>query len=313
MLLLVIPLALIAALLYAGSDFLEQRAAHRAAHTRSPTARRRPAHTRLGQVWASVNATAHRLVHDRQWFAGWAVGTLAYFVQGAALYLGSVAVVQSLQVTTLLFALPLSCIGRTQRPRLWDWLGGGAVCLGLGILLAVRGSTQGASEAHRGRILFLLLMLAAAVVVLVSVAIVRHGLLRPTLLACAAGAAFASSATLVKLTTTDLTDVGIAGTATDWPGYALALATGTGVVLQQAAFASGRLPTATTAMVVTNPLVGTIVAAIGFGERLPNTAGALTAIAAAGLFIVVGIATLEHSPLLREDEDEPEPAVPVTR
>lgn len=305
MLLLVIPLALLAALLYAGSDFLEQRAADRAAHTPGRADGHRPAQSRLGQVWAAASATARRLIHDRQWFAGWAVGTLAYLVQGAALYLGSVAVVQSLQVTTLLFALPLSCIGRPRRPRLWDWLGGGAVCLGLGILLAVRGVTPGGSQAHRGRILFLLLMLAAAVVLLVCVAVVRHGLLRPTLLACAAGAAFASSATMVKLTTNDLTSVGIPGTATDWPGYTLALATGTGVVLQQAAFASGRLPTATTAMVVTNPLVGTIVAAIGFGEQLPHGAGALTGIAGAGLLIVIGIATLAHSPLLREDEDEP--------
>ena len=38
--------------------------------------------------------------------------------------------------------------------------------------------------------------------------------------------------------------------SSDWPGYCLAVATGTGLVLQQAAFGSGRLATATTAMVV---------------------------------------------------------------
>jgi drug/metabolite transporter (DMT)-like permease len=307
-LLIVIPLALLAALLYAVSDFLEQRAARRAARGGTSSGGD-PSEGTLRKGLRAAHATAHRMVRDRQWFAGWMVGTLGYLVQGAALHLGSVGVVQSLQVTTLLFTLPLSTVGRPERPHWRDWLGGASACVGLGLFLIVRGSAP-EGPLHRGRVLFLLFLLAATVAVLATSALLRHGPIRATLLACAAGVAFASSATLVKLTSDDLTNVGIPGTATDWPGYALAVATGTGVVLQQAAFASGRLPTATTAMVVTNPLVGSVVAVVGFGERFPHSLGGLSALAVAGFLIAAGVATLSHSPLLRSDESSEPAAAP---
>jgi hypothetical protein len=147
-------------------------------------------------------------------------------------------------------------------------------------------------------------MIVAAVVLLVAAAVVHSGPVRATLLAIAAGASFAMSATLVKLTSDDLTNFGVAHTARDWPGYALALATGIGLVLQQLAFASGRLPTAITAMTVANPVIGSVIAVIGFAEPLPSSVGLLTGLALAGALLVIGVTMLAHSPLLRADDDE---------
>ncbi|MEN3357338.1 MAG: hypothetical protein V7637_1320, partial [Mycobacteriales bacterium] len=272
MLIVVIPLALLAALAYALSDFLEQRGAQRSVAAPAGTAVLTRLPRRLAAEFRSAGGTLRRMTRQKVWVAGWAVGTLAYLFQAAALHLGSVAVVQSLQVTSLIFTLPLSAIGRPVRLGPREWFGGAAVCTGLGIFLAVHGHAPPASAVHRGRLLFLLLMLLAGVGTLTVLAALRAGPVRATLLACAAGGSFATSATLVKLTATDLTTRGVPATAGDWPGYALAGVTLLGLVLQQLAFASGRLPVAATAMVIANPVAGTAVAVVGFGERLPATA-----------------------------------------
>jgi drug/metabolite transporter (DMT)-like permease len=305
---IVIPLSLVAAFFYALSDFLEQRAAHRTVAD-EPDETGLGASRRLAAAGRSAVRTLRRLTHDRLWFAGWAVGTMAYFVQAAALHLGSVSVVQALQVTSLLFTLPLSTLGRPGNPRARDWLGGGLIVTGLILFLAARGATHGADSAHRDRFLFILLILLAAVVGLTVLAGLRRGPLRATLLAVAAGAAFAASASLVKITSDDLVSRGAAGTATDWPGYALAVVSVLGVLLQQVAFASGRLPVAATAMIVANPVVGTAIAIVGFAELLPDDPVRLGGLAFGAALVVAGVAVLSHSPLLTDRAPPPrEPA-----
>lgn len=307
MLILVVPLALVAAAMYAVSDFLEQQAAQRA--MLGPELGRRGEHRVLGAARA-VAIAMRRLLHDRIWFAGWTAGTLALFVQAAALHLGSVALVQTLQVATLLFALPLSTVGTPSRPGVRDWSGAALVCAGLVILLTMRPSTPSeAGAADRGDILLVLISIFIAVIVLCFLSLSHPGRLRPTLLAVAAGACFGASAALVKLTAADLTGRGIPATAADWPGYALALTTGTGLVLQQVAFGSGRLAVALTAMLITNPLVGYTLAVVGFHEALPTSAPRLGAFAVGGFIVACGVGVLAHSPVLfGADDARPTPA-----
>lgn len=303
MLLIVVPLALFAAFLYALSDYLEQRAARRTTEADGDQPGSPTTTERLRTAAGTARATMRRLVRDRLWFTGWAVGTAAYLVQAVALRLGSVSVVQALQVSTLIFTLPLAALGRPIQPRARDWLAGGATCGGLILFLLVLGRTPPASQAHRGRLIFLLLMLVAAIAVLTVLAALQPGPLRATLLACAAGTAFAANAGLVKVTAESLTGCGIACTATDWTGYALAGMTVLGLILQQLAFASGALPVAATAMVVTNPAVGTVIAILGFGDRLPTTPVGLATLAAGAALTVAGVTALTHSPLLRLTAD----------
>lgn len=314
MLAIVIPLSLIAAFFYALSDFLEQRAARRSVEQDPDEAGQGASH-RLAVAGRSAARALRRMTRDRLWLAGWVVGTGAYFLQAVALHLGSVSVVQALQVSSLLFTLPLSTLGRPERPHVRDWLGGGGIVAGLILFLASRGAVHGTDTAHRGRFLFILLMLLAAVVWLTVVAGLRSGPLRATLLACAAGASFAASASLVKITSDDLTSRGVGATATDWPGYALAIVSVVGVLLQQVAFASGRLPVAATAMIVANPVVGTAIAIVAFAEALPADPVRLVGLGLGAALVVVGVTVLSHSPLLtgrRPSERERERVHPVS-
>ena len=203
-------------------------------------------------------------------------------------------------MTSLLFTLPLSTLGRPGNPQARDWLGGGFIVAGLVLFLASRGAAHGADSAHRDRFLFILLVLLAAVIGLTVLAGLRTGPLRATLLACAAGASFAASASLVKLTSDDLVSRGVDGTATDWPGYALAVVSVFGVLLQQVAFASGRLPVAATAMIVVNPVVGTAIAIVAFAELLPDAPVRPAGPAFGAAPAVAGVAVPSHSPLLTD-------------
>ena len=302
---IVIALAVVAAFLYALSEYLQQRAAWRSAQTVDTDAEDRSA--RLLAEAGAAGRALRRMAGERIWFLGWALGTTAFFVQAAALNLGSVSVVQSLQVTTLIFTLPLAGIGSPVRPRLRDWVGAGTIAVGLAIFLAVRGVPQGsATGAHRGRLLLLLIALAGLVVLLAAAGALRSGPIRATLLASAAGVSLAATASMIKLTSDDLVNHGVVYTATDWPGYALALGTATGVILQQLAFTSGRLPVAATAMTIANPLIGTVLAVIGFNEAMPSTAGGLAGLAFGAALVCVGVYVLAHSPLLAEPLPPPE-------
>lgn len=304
---LVLALGLLAALCYSLSDFFEQRAASRETRPADPDA---PPPTgvlgRIGGALAGAGGTLHRLLHDRLWFAGWVVGTAAYLIQAAALHLGSVSVVQSLQVSSLLFALPLSTVRRNRQVHALDWLGGAAVAGGLALFLVARGTSSGTAD--RPLILVLIGAALGAAAVLAGLGALRSGTVRATLLACAAGLALATSASMVKLTTDDLTTGGIPRTATDWPGYGLAVAALIGLLLQQAAFGSGKLPVAVTAMTIANPAVGSLIGLIGFREGLPSGALPILSAVAALLLVAAGVLVLAHSPLLTGSEEDDGPA-----
>jgi len=104
----VIALALLAALLFATSDSLQQHAAHETGY--APEAgrenRRRPA------VLPALIHLVRSLIHRPLWVIGWLINLVSYVVQAAALHLGSVALVQPILVTQLLFSLPLASAWR---------------------------------------------------------------------------------------------------------------------------------------------------------------------------------------------------------
>src|SRR5579862_2023139 len=77
------------------------------------------------------------LVKHRLWVAGIVVMFIGSGLQAAALAVGSLAVVEPILCTALLFALPLSAAWRREKLSRRDWLGALAVCVGLGLLLGV--------------------------------------------------------------------------------------------------------------------------------------------------------------------------------
>lgn len=289
--LLAVLLGLIAGFLFATSAVLQQHAARRTA-----TASRGSAPPRRRSVPGALLALIRRLVRDRVWLVGYLTNLLGFFVQALALHVGSVALVQPLLVTQLLFALPLATAWARRWPTLLDWLGAGAITAGLVVFLVVRGVVPSAGEADRRRVVLALLLAAVMIYLLVTVARGRPPLVQATLVAIAAGLCFALTAVLIKLTLDDLIHRGVAATAVDWPGYTLALVTFTGLLLEQGAFAVGSLPAAVAAMTITNPIAGYLAGVLAFHVMPPSSPGALAALAGSGALLVAGTIMLANSP-----------------
>lgn len=289
----VVLLAVAAAFLFAVAANCQQRAASRSAAARVAK------HPAAAHAWLPGLSLIGHLVRDRLWLTGWCTNLAGFLTQALALHLGSVLVVQPLLVTQLLFALPLAAASSGRRPAARDWLGGALVCGGLATLLSVRGAAPLEGDAERGQLVLAAVLTAGLAVGVITVARGRAPAVRAALVGLSAGMLFALSAVFTKLTATDLVDRGVAGTAQDWPGYALAASTVAGLLLEQDAFAAGPLPTALTAMTVMNPIASYAIGVMAFNVPAPTDPAALAGIAGSGLLLALGIAVLAHSPLVR--------------
>lgn len=290
MLWLVLLLACLAAFAFALSALFEQRAAAQATDE----------HT-LGTVHG-FSTFVRALVRRRLWLTGFVINNVGFLVQAAALHLGSVAVVQPVMVSQVLFALLLTGIGRRGRlrPTAKDWAYVLCICAGLILLLSVSGAAPLHGAPDREQVIWVLVAMAASVVALVIIARRQRDLRAASLLlAIAAGMCFAGNAVLTKLTTEDLFGPGILHTALDWPGYSLAVATASGLLIEQAAFANGSLPWAVAAMSITNPVISYLAGIFGFHVAVPHTAGTLAAVSVTAVLVGIGISGLAHSPLNR--------------
>jgi drug/metabolite transporter (DMT)-like permease len=302
-----IPLALLAALLFALAGAAEQRAASRVIGPSASAGRaaagdaawqrlgwaRRAGHRGRRGLWL-----AGRLLHNPLWISGWAADGLGFAAQARAIHAGSLSVVQPVLVTTLLFSLPLAAAGSRSRLRWSDWAGGMATCAGLALVLSGRREAA-APAVHQPRLMVMVALLVAAAGGLALAGRARLARGRAVPLAVAAGVMFALGAAFTKLVTDSLATRGVAETAAYWPSYALIVVSASGLVLQQAAFTAGSLPATMTALTITDPLLSYALGVGGFGEQAPLGAGRLAfGVAGVGLAIA-GIGLLARSPLLR--------------
>ncbi|GLY75714.1 DMT family transporter [Actinoallomurus iriomotensis] len=273
-----VPLALLSALLFAVSAALQQHAARR---------------TAAGPAPPGVPALLAGVAREPLWWWGWSAGAAGFCVQALALRLGSIVVVQALNVTQLLFALPLAAALTGRRPLRRDWWGAAAVCAGLILLVTVRGGVEPAAG-HRSRT-WLVVVVSAGIVASLLVLARR---LRPcpqaraVALAVASGVCFCMTAVFLVFAGEEVSRHGLLAGAFGPPTAGLVVSTATGTVLVQNAFAGGSLPTALTAMTITDPVASWIAGVVVFGGRPAVGAGAL----GAGVLVAAGVALLASSP-----------------
>ncbi|TSE01475.1 hypothetical protein FOS14_02685 [Skermania sp. ID1734] len=291
-------LGLLAAFLFALSAYLEKRAARKAVG--------RPDSSVLES--SGIKELIKKLPRSKTWLTGWFTNMCGFMTHGAALKLGSVAAVQPLMSAQLLFVVTFASIERRHWPRPRDWASAFAVCGGLVLFVITEGAAPLNGSPRIGRIL--LATACAVALVATFLFLSRHTLvwIASMLVGISAGICHAMTAVFMKLTTEELVNHGIGATATDWPGYALAVSTLSGLLLGQLAFASGALPPAVASISVTNPIMSYAVGLLAFNAPAPTSPGSLAAIAGAGLLIILGITGLAHAPITQLLYAEPEPA-----
>lgn len=294
---LAVGFAVLAAFLFAAAASLQQRAAHLHPPPDDGPHRRSAVFVGLGRL-------IRRLVREPLWLIGWTTNLAGFGAQAIALRFGSVALVQPLLVAQLLFALPMAAAWQRRRPGGRDWMAAILICAGLVVFFAVRGVAPQDGEPNRTHLLLGCILAAGAVLLLLPFSEGQPPLVRATLIAVAAGICYAVSAAMIKLTTDDLLVRGVLATARDWPGYALAISTVSGLILGQGALAAGSLPSAVAAMSITNPVASYLLGVYAFGVEAPSNPVALAGLAGAGALISFGAIGLAHSPLVRS----PQPA-----
>lgn len=295
--LVVVALSLGAAFLFAGAATIQQRATRVAVRTGPPDAE---SHQSL-VARLPVLLVVQDLLRSKVWLTGWAVNMTGFFTQAAALHLGSVALVQPLLVTQLLFTLPLVSLQSRRWPLRREWFAGGLICFGVVVFLSVRGGISTPGSADRISILLAGGSILVLCAVLVVVSAGRPPVIHAAGVAIAAGLCFALSAVLIKLTADDLLHRGVSATAMDWPGYALAGSTALGLLLEQEAFGAGPLPITMTAMTITNPVASYLIGVLAFDVVPPSSSGALAAITGSAALLTIGTVILARSPTVRRE------------
>ncbi|NUS42986.1 MAG: DMT family transporter [Mycobacteriaceae bacterium] len=270
--------AIVAALLFALSASLQQTAARGEALT-GP--RRSPARFLLD------------LVRQRRWLAGMAANLAGFGVHAVALRLGAIPVVQALLVAQLLFALPLAAFRRRIRLLRRDWTGTALVCVGLIVLVMQHISHETLRSQRLAPVLLGVAGLVALIAAAASCIPVRHTQNRAALFGIGAGCCSAMTAVLVVVGTEALPLI-------TWPLLAIALSTLVSGLFAQAAFASGSLPTAFTAMTITDPVVSYLATAVLFVTATrPNP----LQLVVAAVLVTAGVVLLANSPTLHDERD----------
>jgi drug/metabolite transporter (DMT)-like permease len=228
-------------------------------------------------------------VRDSRWWLG-ALGAIAnYCLQAAALALGSVVLVTALQVTALLFALPIYAHLTRRRVTRWEWTWAVLLAGALAVVVTVGDPDAGASRASLETWLMVGLIMGPALVFCVLGARIWSGSVAAVLLAVVAGSSLALFAVLTKAVVEVVGGgVGAVLRAPEFYGWiAAALA---GMIFQQSSFRAGSLTASLPTSVVAKPLVGSVLGIVVLGETL-ETRGPRAFLLVAGVLLVI-IATV---------------------
>lgn len=259
-------MALLAALCYAVAAALEQHQAE------ADTGRR--------------TGLVRRLVRRPLWLAGFAVGGLGAALHLAALASGPLTTVQPIGVFVVVFAVPIGALLRHRRPEAVDLLAGGAVSVGLAVLVATLHTTN--EPVRPGG--WGLVGAGAFGVAALGIAAVSRRWRRDVHALVLAG----SAAVLLGLTSALVRAYVCTG-----HGVSAFLHVGTlllvgcviaGTVLEQNAYKVGRLAAVVAVMTVVDPLVSIVLGSGFLGQTVRVSHPGLTA--AAAPVVILGIVAL---------------------
>jgi drug/metabolite transporter (DMT)-like permease len=246
---------------------------------------------------------ALHLVRQPLWLVGMAFMVATFAFLAIALYFGTLAVVQPLVVTELIFTLALRKLWLRHEIAARSWLAAAVTCGGLAGFLLVAQPRVGQRIPTAGGWAVVLVSRTLVVVVRRS----RSGTpttlsagspkpraawrdspsVRASLTGCAAGVVWSVDAGFVKAATEVLHHRGWVGLLGHWPLYAL-IATGVlGTLLVQASLHVGPLTASQPAMLISDPLASILLGIELFGERLSH--GALAVGAQLGLLTVMAL------------------------
>jgi drug/metabolite transporter (DMT)-like permease len=219
----------------------------------------------------SLGQTVGQLIRQPMWLFGMLAmgGTFAF--TALALYFGTLATVQPILVTELIFTLALRAFwlhdiipGRT-------WGAAGILCAGLFGFLLVARPQEG--HGHPSVAAWVVALGTRSTVIVVLVLLSRWGspARKAALLGAAAGMMWAIDAAFVKSATDALATYGWIGMFAHWPVYGVVFSGVAGTFLLEAAFAAGPLSASQSTLLIVDPLASIVMGVELFGEQLASS------------------------------------------
>jgi drug/metabolite transporter (DMT)-like permease len=231
-------------------------------------------------------------VRDRRWWLG-AVGAVAnYSLQAAALALGSVMLVTALQVTSLLFALPIYARLAHHRVTRWEWMWAVFLAAALAVLVTVGDPGGGHWRGSLGTWVVVAVVLGPVLVLCVLGARVwSGGTAAPVLLAVVAGSSLALFAVLTKGAVGAVSG-GFGALLRAPEAYALIPAALAGMIFQQSSFRAGALTASLPTVTVAKPVMASLLGVVVLDETLHADGPAVFALIAAAVVVIVSTIAL---------------------
>ena len=260
-------IALVAAMASATGDVIRQRSAHEITDEEV-------GHLKLFGM----------SLRDVKWWTGGACAVLNYSLQAVALVWASVMLVTALQVTALLFALPIYARMAHHRITRSQWLWATVLAASLAVVIVVGDPMAGHDRAPLGTWVIVAAVIGPLLVSCVVAARVWSG--RPqaaVLLALVAGTSLALFAVLTKGVVDVLHHHGLRAALSSPEFVPWLVVMLCGMIFQQSAFRAGALTASLPTMTVAKPVVATVLGIFVLGETLEahGAEGVVLAVAAA--------------------------------
>lgn len=263
-----VVLALVAALFLSLGTVLEQQVASKASEAET---------VRAGFLV--------RLAQQPRWTVGLVADALGFVVQAAALSVGRLVVVQPLQATVVVFALPLNAVLGGRKPSARELGAAIVVMAGLAAFLVAAEPTGGVEDPSGAAWTLSFVACGGAAALLTLVARARAPALRAALLGMASGIVWGLFAAVLK-STVERFDEGLPHVLGDWHLYALIAVGYLAMTLSQSAYQTGALAPALATQMSLDPTTSLLLGIFAFGEAIhESTAGLIVAVAAFAMVI----------------------------
>lgn len=239
-----------------------------------------------------------QLVRRPMWLGGIAAMIGGQILGAVALGQGTLALVEPIMATNVLFALPLSAVWHRRRLGVLEWVGAVSLIAGLAAFVAA-GNPHGGSATHLPWPNWLIGAGSIALVAAAAVALGRRSSTNreATFLAVAAGVLYGLQDALTARAEAGLSS-GIVGMLTSWPPFVLLAVAVVALLLNQSAFEAAPLDASLPATTVAEPLTGIAFGVGVYSEHL-TLHGPLLVIELLGVVaMVVGVVLVARSPVV---------------
>jgi drug/metabolite transporter (DMT)-like permease len=231
-------------------------------------------------------------VRDPRWWMGGMGAVANYSLQAGALALGSVILVTALQVTSLLFALPIYARLAHHRVTRWEWTWAVMLAGSLAVLVTVGDPDAGTARGSLGSWMVVAAVMGPVLVLCVLGArLWARSVVAPVLLAVVAGSSLALFAVLTK-GAVGAAAGGFAAFLRAPESYCLLPAALAGMIFQQSAFRAGALTASLPTVTVAKPVVASLLGVLVLGETLNASGPRLLTLLAGSVLVVISTIAL---------------------